>query len=254
MNAFLQFKQKIQHRFDFQKRRYRNNRLYNDFSRVNDYFSQRIFQPHLHEFIEALAPLINDESTVLNVGAGTGLFDELLLSFNSEMLLTVIEPCEEMIEVLEHRLDDDVERYLDFFESVPELPAQHNLIIFQRSFNDCLTHSTVNTFCQQLFDQARPDSLIAIQEPPRQLNIAATLHFFQEKCRLYNLNQDELNENWPIYQMSLAQLQQYLANGTQFDYDISEIHNALLAAGFTSHTKPLENSHYCIVQKNAEHT
>ncbi len=246
------FNQKINYlknRYQLLQLQHTNNHYYRDVARVYDYFSQHIFHPELLEFIDHLATLIKPKAQVMDVGAGTGLFGQHLLNKTEHIKFTTIEPSTDMFECLENTLKNTAFNYQGFLNEFIHQIIGHDLVIFQRSIHHCINDTlSLPLLCEHLKRIILPEGFVAIYQQPPWQNPAQAHEYFQNKINLYNLDQAQFEEFWPLYLSMLTEIDKGIERKTFSNLKAETVLEALLEAGFHCHSNHINDQHYFIVQ------
>lgn len=201
-------------------------------ARVFDFFSQKIFQPELHEFKEQLSALLKDQIHIADIGAGTGLLSQQLLELQPSAKITVIEPSPDMNFEIEHKLTEQAEHYECTLQDCWDTFPTQDLLIFQRSlFHFPNYEEPLQGLANILYQLTNEGGTVAIYDDFQVYSIGKIKKIYGQQATS-NDCLTKFDEYWPYYETSLNQYNKLIIKKELNPIDSKLLKQCFLSAGF----------------------
>ena len=176
-----------------------------------DFFNQLGLQsPRKRAFIEQLAGLLPPKAEVCDVGGGTGIYAEILLTLRPDITITLVEPSGSMIDIARQRLDSRVLFvHADIHTAIENL-QQQDALVFIRSWyalEDNL--GAYDALIGRLSSKLRPTGFLVIYSVQRPVDVDKARSYYANKCLELGM-QEGFEKHWPRYQDYLQEFNSLL--------------------------------------------
>lgn len=207
---------------------------YTEYAKVFDYFSDPAMFPLLEQFIDIVAFYLPPNSKVVDVGAGTGLYGELLLQRASRTQLTILEPSPDMMVFAQKRLADRAQYCTKAITAaLPELSAQ-DAFIFQRSLY-AIYESEAQ--CQKLLEDINkkllPGGYVFIFETDQKMDLEGLKNLVAGFKENSVSAKAEFLANWQVIEGMVTEVNEAMDAGKLHIFTAPELDKLLKRAGFS---------------------